>query len=60
MSAKRSDQRIGFVDFEKWQETSGQRGRFSCIDEAMLTTRAILKDRATTARLRQGFSIEGG
>ena len=47
---------FGFVDFEKWQETSRQRGRFSCIDKAMLTTRAILKNRATAARLRRGFS----
>jgi AraC-like DNA-binding protein len=29
--------------------------RFSCIDEAVLTTRAILNDRATAARLRGGF-----
>ena len=41
--------------FEKWQETSRQRGHFSCIDEAVLTTRTILKDRATAARLRRGF-----
>ena len=42
--------------FEKWQETSRQRGHVSCIDEAVLTTRTILKDRATAARLRRGFS----
>lgn len=42
--------------FEKWQETSRQRGRFSCIDRAMLTTRAILKDRATAGRLRRGLN----
>ena len=41
--------------FEKWQETSRQRGHFSCIDEAVLTTRAILNDRVTAARLRRGF-----
>jgi hypothetical protein len=34
-------------------------GGFSCIAEAMLTTRAILKDRGTAARPGQGFSIEG-
>jgi hypothetical protein len=44
--------------FEKWQETSRQRGHFSCIDEAVLTTRTILKDRATAARLRRGFGAE--
>jgi transcriptional regulator GlxA family with amidase domain len=48
--------RIGFVDFEKWQETSRQRRQFSSIDRGMLTTRAILKDRATAGRLRRGFS----
>ena len=41
--------------FEKWQETSRQRAHFSCIDEAVLTTRTILKDRATATRLRRGF-----
>jgi Vitamin B12 dependent methionine synthase, activation domain len=48
--------RIGFVDFEKWQETSRHHRQFSSIDRGMLTTRAILKDRATAGRLRRGFS----
>jgi AraC-like DNA-binding protein len=44
--------------FEKWQETSRQHGHFSCIDEAVLTSRTILKDRATAVRLRRGFRAE--
>ena len=47
-----------FVDLEKWQETSRQRVRFSCIDKAMLRTRAVLKDGETAGRLRRGLGAE--
>ena len=47
---------IGSGRTAKWQETSRQSGRLSCIDKVMLTSRGMLKDRATAARLRRGFS----